>query len=128
MHCMTAGVERRSTILKGVLDVCLLALVDQQVVYGYELARRLGEHGLPVAGGSTYPLLARLERNGWLTSEARPSETGPVRKYYSLTKAGAQALDEGRQEWATVAAAVASVLSAPPITEEQPQPETVKEI
>lgn len=107
-------VERRSTILKGVLDVCLLALVDQEVVYGYELARRLGDRGLPVAGGSTYPLLARLERNGWVSGETRASDVGPARKYYSLTEAGSRALDEGRRDWSAVAAAVTSILDSPP--------------
>lgn len=112
MQCMRPDVERRSLILRGVLDLCILALLEKQVVYGYELAERLAEHGLPIAGGSTYPLLARLERSGLVTSESRPSAAGPSRKYYSLTVDGARALSEGRGEWETVAAAVTSVVGA----------------
>jgi len=109
---MTA--ERRSLILRGVLDVCLLALLDtEDPVYGYELTERLADRDLLVSGGSSYPLLARLEKAGLVRAEQRPSPAGPPRKYYSLTDAGCAALDQGRDEWNTVATSVTALLNTP---------------
>ena len=109
MHNMVA--ERRSLILRGVLDLCLLALLDaEQPVYGYELTARLAARDLLVAGGSSYPLLARLEKAGLVQSEQRPSPSGPPRKYYCLTDRGRAALDSGRTEWHDVAASVTALL------------------
>lgn len=110
MRCMVA--ERRSLILRGVLDLCLLALLDdEQPIYGYELTERLGARDLLVAGGSTYPLLTRLEKAGLVRSEQQPSPSGPPRKYYSLTDQGREALDIGRAEWNTVAPSVTALLN-----------------
>lgn len=112
---MSPSVERRSLILRGVLDICLLALLREQPVYGYELTERLAERDLLVAGGSSYPLLARLEKAGLVESESRRSESGPPRKYYSLTDDGRRALAEGTAEWFTVTKSVAALLD--PISE-----------
>lgn len=106
--------ERRSLILRGVLDICLLALLDNEdPIYGYELTERLAARDLLVSGGSSYPLLARLEKAGLVHSEQRPSPTGPPRKYYSLTDDGRTALDQGRGEWNTVATSVTALLNTP---------------
>lgn len=112
MLCM-ATVERSSLVLRGVLDLCLLAVLKDRTVYGYELSERLGELGLPVAPGSVYPLLARLERHGLVETEMRPSERGPARKYYTLTTQGRRRLSEGRSEWSSISSAVDVVLGQP---------------
>lgn len=112
MLCM-ASVERSSLVLRGVLDVCLLAVLEDRAVYGYELSQRLGDLGLPVAPGSVYPLLARLERQGVVDTETRPSERGPARKYYALTAHGRRVLSDGRAEWAAITSAVGAVLDLP---------------
>lgn len=109
MLCM-ANVERSSLILRGLLDICLLAVLENRTVYGYELSERLRDLGLPVAPGSVYPLLARLERQGLVDTEMRPSERGPARKYYALTEQGRQTLRHGRLEWASITSAVDAVL------------------
>src|SRR3712207_6161815 len=67
--CTSPAVERRSLVLRGVLDLCLLALLQDQPAYGYELTERLADRGLPVASGSTYPLLARLEKAGLVVAD-----------------------------------------------------------
>ncbi|MBM4570196.1 hypothetical protein GS489_07175 [Rhodococcus hoagii] len=64
-----------------------------------------------VAGGSSYPLLARLEKAGLVESESRRSESGPPRKYYSLTALGQSALEEGTSEWSSVARSVTALLT-----------------
>jgi PadR family transcriptional regulator PadR len=115
MLCMPT-VERSSLVLRGVLDLCLLATLKDRAVYGYELSERLGDLGLPVAPGSVYPLLARLERQGLVGTELRPSERGPARKYYILTAQGRRTLYEGHLEWASITSAVDAVLGPPPPT------------
>lgn len=107
---MSSAVERRSLVLRGVLDLCLLASLQDRPVYGYELSQRMGRAGLQMSAGSTYPLLARLEKAGAVSTEMRPSDSGPPRKYYSLTDRGRTLLDEGRVEWFAISQAVGSVL------------------
>lgn len=109
MLCM-AIVERSSLVLRGVLDLCMLAVLEQEAVYGYELSARLGDMGLPVAAGSVYPLLARLETQGLVQTELRPSERGPARKYYALSEHGRDTLRDGRREWVRITSAVNAVL------------------
>jgi PadR family transcriptional regulator PadR len=105
-----SDVERRSLVLRGVLDLCLLSLLRERPVYGYELTERLAEQDLLVSGGSTYPLLARLEKAGLVTTETRPSPSGPPRKYYSLSSAGARLLASGTEEWLAVSTSVTALL------------------
>lgn len=98
MHSMVST-ERRSLLLRGVLDLCLLSLLREAPVYGYELTERLAGRGLVVSPGSVYPLLARLEKASLVVSERRESRAGPPRKYYSLSDSGEQALATGIAEW-----------------------------
>lgn len=108
-----SAIERRSLVLRGVLDLCLLSLLGERPVYGYELTERLAERDLLVSGGSVYPLLARLEKAGLVMSERYPSQSGPPRKYYSLTETGADALKDGTPEWIAVSSSVTSLLQSP---------------
>lgn len=86
--------------------MCLLALLFDEPAYGYEITRRMAEHGVEVRDGSIYPLLARLERARLVATEMRPSSSGPPRKYYSTTKAGATRLATWTAEWRETADAV----------------------
>lgn len=106
--------DRQSLLLRGALDLCLLALLESQPVYGYEVAARLRERGLPVAVGSVYPLLARLEAAGDVRADERPSPSGPPRKWWSLTSRGEQTLAAGRESWSTFARGIDSILGTGP--------------
>jgi PadR family transcriptional regulator PadR len=108
-----SAVERRSLVLRGVLDLCLLALLRERPVYGYELTERLAEQDLLVSGGSAYPLLARLEKAGLVVAEKLPSPSGPPRKYYSLSGSGVALLASGTAEWIALATSVTSLLQSP---------------
>lgn len=112
MHCMVDGDgSRRSQMLKGLLDPCLLALTAEGRAYGYEVVQRLAAAGLAeVAEGSIYPALARLERAGLLEAERVESPEGPPRKYYRPTPLGRFQLQEWREEWRQLAGAVDGVL------------------
>jgi PadR family transcriptional regulator PadR len=78
--------------------------------YGLELLERLREAGLRSIGdASVYGVLKRLEGDGSLAAELRPSSSGPARKYYSLTVRGTQALDEAVKEWDVIVATLSTL-------------------
>src|SRR5436309_13333946 len=92
-------------LLKGVLSLLLLHLLAERESYGYEVVQRLQGAGLSdLLEGSVYPALARLEREGRVTSRLVASSSGPARKYYRPTRAGYQALATGTATWARHAA------------------------
>ena len=102
---------RRSQLLRGVLDLCLLAVMGDGPAYGYEMTKRLGGRGLSIVGeGSIYPLLGRLERDGLVQTHRAASNGGPPRKYYSLSSQGKVALEAGVKEWQLTRDAVDGVL------------------
>jgi PadR family transcriptional regulator PadR len=108
---MGDGEQRQSQLLRGVLDLCLLAVIEEQPAYGYEMTKRLRERGLFIVGeGSIYPLLGRLERDGLVQTHRAPSDGGPPRKYYRTSGKGQRALARGVAEWRAVRDAVDGVL------------------
>jgi PadR family transcriptional regulator, regulatory protein PadR len=102
---------RRSQLLRGVLDLCLLAVMGEGSAYGYEMTKRLRARGLSIVGeGSIYPLLGRLERDGLVETRREASNGGPPRKYYSLSPDGQRALERGVEEWKAARDAVDGAL------------------
>ena len=96
-----------SQVLKGVLDLAVLAVVEDQDAYGYDVVRRLRDAGLEdVADASVYGTLRRLYRAGALTSYVMPSEEGPNRKYYGINRVGRQLFADGVKTWRAVADAI----------------------
>ena len=68
--------------------------------YGYELIQSLKETGFDkIVAGTVYPLLQKLEKQGVIVGEMRPSPDGPDRKYFSLTKEGRERLEEFWNQW-----------------------------
>lgn len=104
--------QRRSQLLRGVLDLCLLALIEERPRYGFEFAQGLTENGLElVSDGSIYPLLARMERAGLIAAFRAPSPAGGApRKYYRLTGAGEAELAAGRAGWQAFTGPVGRIL------------------
>lgn len=95
------------------LDLCLLAVMDEGPAYGYEMTKRLRERGLAIVGeGSIYPLLGRLERDGLVETYRAVCNGGPPpRKYYRPSSAGQLALALGVSEWRAARDAVDAVLA-----------------
>jgi PadR family transcriptional regulator, regulatory protein PadR len=90
----------RSQLLRGVLDAAVLAVVQRQDGYGYDVVRRLRATGLADVGdASVYGTLRRLYRGGALTSYVVPSDEGPHRRYYGITDGGRARLTEARETW-----------------------------
>jgi PadR family transcriptional regulator PadR len=73
-------------VRRGTLEFCVLALLRDREEYAFELVRSLGAvEALATSEGTIYPLLARLRRDGLVSSSWRESPTGPPRRYYQLT-------------------------------------------
>ena len=89
-----------SQLLKGVLDLAVLAVLEEDDGYGYDIVRRLREAGLDEVGdASVYGTLRRLFQAGALSSYVVPSEEGPHRKYYGLNARGRTQLAEMTKAW-----------------------------
>ncbi|MFB9237315.1 PadR family transcriptional regulator [Plantactinospora siamensis] len=98
-------------LLKGVLDLAVLAVLRDSDGYGYDIMRRLREAGLDEVGdASVYGTLRRLFGAGLLTTYVVPSEAGPHRKYYSLNKAGREHLARSGKVWRSFAHTMNSLL------------------
>src|SRR5262245_42863291 len=107
--------NQKSDLLQGTLDVLILKIVALEASHGYAIAQRLQQMSrdvLQVQQGSLYPALHRLEKRGWLKAEWAASETGRDAKFYSLTKRGRKQLDEQRENWDRLSAAISGVLNA----------------
>jgi PadR family transcriptional regulator len=111
---MRSSVHRMDTtqLLKGVLDVAVLAVVEDEDGYGYDVLRRLRAGGLAEVGdASVYGTLRRLYTAGALTSYVVPSDEGPHRKYYGITPSGRTQLTTQTKDWETFAKTVTALLS-----------------
>lgn len=87
-------------LLKGVLDLAVLAVLRGEDGYGYDVVRRLKAAGLTEVGdASVYGTLRRLYQGGSLTTYVVPSEEGPHRKYYSLNGSGEDLLRRSAKTW-----------------------------
>lgn len=101
----------RSQLLKGALDLAVLAVIGRTESYGYEVFRLLRASGLEVSEASIYGTLSRLFRGGLLTARIEASTGGPHRKYYALSADGVTYLHSGRQQWMATATAIDTLLT-----------------
>lgn len=83
---------------KGVLELCALTALLSGDRYGYELADLLGKK-MTVAEGSVYPMLKRLQSEGYFESYLKESSTGPARKYYRITVKGVNRQRLLQEQW-----------------------------
>ena len=103
--------------LRGVLDVCVLAVLAEGTTYGYAISARLDELGLgAVKGGTLYPLLTRLEQAGLVTTQWQPGVGGPGRKYFALTDDGRADLARRGAAWRAFAGLTSAIVDAPATT------------
>ena len=85
---------------KGLLELCILNVVGQARVYGYDIVKQLrGIDTLVVREGTVYPILSRLRRDGLVRGSLEESPEGPARKYYELTESGERLLEEMNTYW-----------------------------
>jgi PadR family transcriptional regulator PadR len=104
---------------KGVLGLCVLALLARDDSYAYEIASRLSD-AIDMGEGTIYPLMRRMQTDGWVETYLVESPAGPSRKYYRLTESGRQALEDQGREWRRFARAVDDLITGA----DTPMPDT----
>lgn len=83
---------------KGVIEMCVLALVGQRDFYGYELVETISKK-IEISEGTIYPILRRLTQDGFFDTYLRESNEGPPRKYYRMTEQGKMETSKLLTEW-----------------------------
>jgi PadR family transcriptional regulator len=103
----------KSDLLQGTLDMLILKVVTLGPTHGHTIAQRLQQMSqdvLQVQQGSLYPALHRLEKRGWVKAEWAASDTGREARFYSLTRPGRKQLEEQRENWDRLSAAISGIL------------------
>ncbi len=98
-----------SQMRRGILEYCIVSLLAEHEVYTAELIDRLKGANLLVTEGTLYPLLNRLQKAGVLQYRWEESESGPPRKYYSLTEIGQEFVSELDSAWNDITGSVKSI-------------------
>jgi PadR family transcriptional regulator PadR len=97
--------------LRGLLEACVLCVLQSEPAYGYDIASRFEEIGFPrPKGGTLYPILARLEDEALVEPTWVEGDSGPSRKYYQLTAAGSAAVETIKPEWRSFVQQVTALL------------------
>lgn len=111
----------KSQMRKGMLEFCVLLLLDKGDAYASEIIEQMKQAHLIVVEGTLYPLLTRLKNDGLLSYRWQESPSGPPRKYYSLTPLGLTALLQLSEAWSEINSTVNHLLqiklTPPPIEE-----------
>jgi len=97
---------------KGVLGLCVLALLSRGDGYAYEIASRMAD-AVDMGEGTIYPLMRRMQSEGLVTTYLEESPSGPPRKYYRLTETGRSRLAEQVAEWRAFTTAVEGLIEYP---------------
>jgi transcriptional regulator len=106
-------VSRPNDLIQGTLDLLVLKMLALNSLNGWDISQRLkqiSKEALQVSDGSLYPALHKLEQEGWITAEWRPSENNRRAKFYSLTRAGRKQLQLETNNWDRLAAAITAVV------------------
>jgi PadR family transcriptional regulator PadR len=105
--------SRPTDLVQGTLGLLLLKLLDLQPMHGWSIAQHLGALSggeLRVSETSLYEALHRLEQDGWIKGEWKPSPNNRRAKYYSLTRAGRRQLAKESGEWDRLSGAIGRVM------------------
>ncbi len=105
--------SRPNDLVQGTLDLLILKMLALEPLNGWAISQRLKQTSkdvLQVSDGSLYPALHKLEHEGWICAEWRPSENNRRAKYYSLTRAGRRALARETEQWERLSRAISMVV------------------
>lgn len=91
---------------KGLLEYCILSIINREEAYASDILELLKEAQLVVVEGTIYPLLTRMKNEGLLSYRWQESTEGPPRKYYTLTEEGQQLLEQLDKEWLSICQAI----------------------
>src|SRR5919107_6384794 len=104
--------SRPPDLVQGTLDLLLLKILALEPLHGWAIAQRLLQvsgNVLQVSDGSLYPALHKLENEGWIKAEWKPTENNRRAKFYSLTRAGRRQLDTETASWDRLSRAISQV-------------------
>jgi PadR family transcriptional regulator PadR len=102
-----------SDLVQGTLDLLLLKILALEPRNGWAMSQRLKQISgdvLQVSDGSLYPALHKLEQEGWVTAEWKPSENNRRAKFYSLTRLGRRHLEREAANWSRLSSAISDVV------------------
>ena len=105
--------SKPSDLVQGTLDMLILKILALEPMNGWAISQRLQQISSDVLGvsdGSLYPALHKLEQQGWITAEWRPSENKRRAKFYSLTRPGRRQLEKETANWNRVSAAISGIV------------------
>ncbi len=96
----------QSQMKKGVLEFAILSIIQRGEAYPSDIANELKDSGMQVLEGTLYPLLTRLKNAGYLDYRWVESNSGPPRKYFSMTSTGKQFYESLEATWNEISTAV----------------------
>jgi PadR family transcriptional regulator PadR len=105
--------SKPNDLVQGTLDLLILKILALEPLHGWAIGQRLKQVSgeiLQVSDGSLYPALHKLEQEGWITAEWKPSENNRRAKFYSLTRSGRRQLEHETAHWDRLAAAISRVV------------------
>jgi PadR family transcriptional regulator PadR len=105
--------SKPTDLVQGTLDLLLLKILALEELNGWAISQRLKEISgeiLQVSDGSLYPALHKLEQEGWITAEWKPSENNRRAKFYSLTRLGRRHLEKEAANWSRLSTAISRVV------------------
>lgn len=94
---------------KGILEMCILYKLKDKELYGYELMKSIRQVFPDVYEGSIYTILRRLNSAGYTQVTQKQSPNGPARKYYAITPAGSEYLDQMLREWKAIVNSISAL-------------------
>ncbi|MGH9310457.1 MAG: PadR family transcriptional regulator [Vicinamibacterales bacterium] len=105
--------SRPSDLVQGTLDLLLLKILALEPLHGWAIGQRLRQvsgNVLQVSDGSLYPALHKLENEGWIKAEWKPTENNRRAKFYSLTRAGRRQLEHETAAWDRLSSAISQIV------------------
>jgi len=105
--------SKPSDLVQGTLDLLILKIVALQPLHGWAISQRLKQISgdvLQVSDGSLYPALHKLEQQGWIQSEWKPTENNRRAKFYSLTRPGRRHLEREAANWERISTAISGIV------------------
>lgn len=109
--------KNRIELLQGTLDMLILQTLQWGPQHGYGISQSIGinsSEALRVETGSLYPALHRLERQGWVRSKWKQSESKQMARYYQITANGKKQLASDRNKWEGIVKAIGSIMRGSP--------------
>lgn len=111
--------DLKNTITKGTVPLLLLEILRAEELYGYEIVKQISARSggkLEFGQGTVYPLLYKLEEQGFVKSKRKPTPSGKERRYYKITDKGVKHLEASKKTWIETSQAIGQVLGTNPAT------------